>query len=132
MAGVGTGGTITGVGEYLKAQKPEVKVVAVGPSDSPVLSKGMSARIRFRESARLCTAGAEYEIYDEDCHSHSRRILLQQRNFLHRKKGFWWEFLAAGPLHTAIQLAKRPENEGKTIVALLPDSRRPLLFHSIV
>ncbi|MBR2366073.1 MAG: cysteine synthase A [Oscillospiraceae bacterium] len=122
VAGVGTGGTLTGVGEYLRAQKPSVRIVAVEPSDSPLLSEG-----RFGPHA-LQGIGANFvpevlntELCDEifpvggdDAYAFAK--------LLARKEGISVGISSGAALYAAAELAKRPENEGRTIVVLLPDS----------
>ena len=122
VAGVGTGGTLTGVGEYLKAQKPEVKIVAVEPSDSPVLSKGTSGPHKLQGiGAGFVPEVLNTEIYDEIITVESDDAFATGR-LLAKKEGILTGITSGAALWAAIQLARRPENKGKTIVALLPDS----------
>ncbi len=122
VAGVGTGGTVTGVGEYLKSQNPNVKVVAVEPASSPVLSKGTAGAHKIQGiGAGFVPDVLNTKVYDEI-------IPVDQRGRLcHRQAGRPQEGVLVGissgaAIWAAIQLAKRPENKGKTIVALLPDT----------
>ena len=122
VAGVGTGGTLTGVGEYLKAQKPEVKIVAVEPSDSPVLSKGTSGPHKLQGiGAGFVPEVLNTEIYDEIITVESDDAFATGR-LLAKKEGILTGITSGAALWAAIQLARRPENKRKTIVALLPDS----------
>lgn len=122
VAGVGTGGTLTGVGEYLKAQKPEVKIVAVEPSDSPVLSKGTSGPHKLQGiGAGFVPEVLNTEIYDEIITVESDDAFATGR-LLAKKEGILTGITSGAALWAAIQLARRPENKGRTIVALLPDS----------
>ena len=122
VAGVGTGGTITGTGRYLKDKKPTVKVVAVEPEASPLLSGGKAGPHPLQGiGANFVPSILDTGIYDEivtvsgdDAYAACRAAA--------RKEGILVGITAGGAIHTAIQLAKRPENEGKTIVALLPDT----------
>ena len=122
VAGVGTGGTLTGVGEYLKAQKPDVKIVAVEPSDSPVLSQGKSGPHKLQGiGAGFIPAVLNTEIYDEVIPVKSEDAFAAGR-LLARKEGILAGITSGATLWAALELAKRSENKGKTIVALLPDS----------
>ena len=122
VAGDGTGGTITGVGEYLKAQNPRIKVVAVEPSDSPVLSEGRSGPHKIQGiGAGFVPAALNTEIYDEIIQADSEDAFAAARE-LARTEGVLVGISSGAALHVALELANRPEQEGKTIVALLPDS----------
>ena len=122
VAGVGTGGTVTGVGEYLKAQNPRIKVVAVEPSDSPVLSEGRSGPHKIQGiGAGFVPAALNTEIYDEIIQADSEDAFAAARE-LARTEGVLAGISSGAALHVALELAKCPEQEGKTIVALLPDS----------
>ena len=122
VAGVGTGGTLTGVGEYLKEQKPSVKVVAVEPASSPVLSKGVAGAHKIQGiGAGFVPDVLNTKIYDEIIPVENEDAFALGRE-LGRTEGILVGISAGAALWAAIKLAKRPENEGKTIVALLPDT----------
>ncbi|MCD8196460.1 MAG: cysteine synthase A [Lachnospiraceae bacterium] len=122
VAGVGTGGTLTGVGEYLKEQKPKVKIVAVEPVTSPVLSEGRSGSHKIQGiGAGFVPEVLNTKIYDEviaidndDC--------FEKSKLLTKYEGVLTGISSGAALSAGIRLAKRPENKGKTIVVLLPDS----------
>ena len=122
VAGVGTGGTVTGVGEYLKSKKPDVKIVAVEPKDSAVLSTGVAGPHKIQGiGAGFVPKVLNTNIYDEiipvtndDAFAVGRRI--------GKKEGVLVGISSGAAAYAAIELAKRPENEGKTIVVLLPDT----------
>ena len=122
VSGVGTGGTITGVGEYLKSQNPAVRIVAVEPAASPVLSKGTAGSHKIQGiGAGFVPAVLDTNVYDEiiavendDAFSTGRQI--------GRAEGILVGISSGAAVWAAIQLARRPENKGKTIVALLPDT----------
>lgn len=122
VAGVGTGGTITGVGEYLKAQNPKIQVVAVEPSDSPVLSQGKAGVHKLQGiGAGFVPEVLNTEIYDEVITVEAEDAFAAAR-LLARKEGFLVGISSGAAFHAAAVLARRPENGGKTIVVLLPDS----------
>ena len=122
VAGIGTGGTITGAGEYLKAQNPNVKVIAVEPASSPLLSKGVAGPHGLQGiGANFVPKVLNTQVYDEiipvtdeDAYAAGRQI--------GRKEGVLVGISSGAALWAAVQVAKRPENKGKTIVALLPDT----------
>lgn len=122
VAGVGTGGTITGTGEYLKAQNPHLKVVAVEPAASPLLSKGIAGPHGLQGiGANFVPSVLNTEIYDEIIPVTEADAYAAGRA-LGRREGVLAGISSGAALWAAIQLAKRPENQGKTIVVLLPDT----------
>ena len=122
IAGVGTGGTLTGVGEYLKEQNPEIKIVALEPADSPVLSEGRSGSHKIQGiGAGFVPKVLNTKVYDEVFKAEAQDAFAAAK-LLARKEGISVGISSGAALHGAIELAKRPENKGKVIVALLPDS----------
>lgn len=122
VASVGTGGTITGTGEYLKAQKEDIKVVAVEPAASPMLSKGQAGPHKIQGiGAGFVPSILNTEVYDEVLAVEDEEAFEASRR-LTREEGILTGISSGAALHAAIELAKRQENAGKTIVALLPDS----------
>ncbi|MBD5104692.1 MAG: cysteine synthase A [Ruminococcaceae bacterium] len=122
VAGVGTGGTVTGVGEYLKSKKPSVKVVAVEPADSPVLSAGTAGPHKIQGiGAGFVPDVLNTAIYDEII-TVSNDDAFATGRLIGRKEGVLVGISSGAAAWAAIELAKRPDNEGKTIVALLPDT----------
>ena len=122
VAGVGTGGTVTGVGEYLKSQNPDVKVVAVEPATSPVLSKGEAGAHKIRGiGAGFVPDTLNTKIYDEVIAIENEDAFEEGRTFA-TSEGVLVGISSGAALKAAIILASRPENKGKTIVVLLPDS----------
>ncbi len=122
VAGVGTGGTVSGVGKYLKSKNPDVKVVAVEPAGSPVLSKGVSGSHKIQGiGAGFVPETLDTKIYDEIIPVENEDAFETGR-LIARTEGVLVGISSGAALWAAIQLAKRPENKGKTIVALLPDT----------
>lgn len=122
VAGVGTGGTVTGVGEYLKEQNPNVKVVAVEPATSPVLSTGKGGPHKIQGiGAGFVPKVLNTSVYDEIITVENEDAFAASK-FLTKHEGVLTGISSGAALHAAIELAKRPENEGRTIVVLLPDS----------
>lgn len=122
VAGAGTGGTVTGVGEYLKSRKKEVKIVAVEPAASPVLSGGKPGPHGLQGiGAGFVPKILNTEIYDEVITVENEEAYAASRN-LTKTEGILTGISSGAALHAGMLLAKRPENEGKTIVVLLPDS----------
>lgn len=122
IAGVGTGGTISGTGAYLKSQNPNIKVVAVEPVGSPVLSKGVAGAHKIQGiGAGFVPETLDTSIYDEIVTVENEDAFETGRSIA-RKEGVLVGISSGAALWAAIELAKRPENKGKTIVALLPDT----------
>lgn len=122
VAGVGTGGTITGTGEYLKSQNPNVKVVAVEPASSPVLSKGTAGSHKIQGiGAGFIPDVLDTKVYDEVIAVENEDAFTTGR-LIGRKEGVLVGISSGAAVWAAVQLAKRPENKGKTIVVLLPDT----------
>lgn len=122
VAGVGTGGTVTGVGEYLKSKNPNVKIVAVEPKDSPVLSEGRAGAHKIQGiGAGFVPDVLNTKIYDEVLPI-SNEDAFETGKAISKTEGILVGISSGAALYAAKELAKRPENKGKTIVALLPDS----------
>ena len=122
VAGVGTGGTLSGVGAYLKSKNPNVKIVAVEPAGSPVLSKGVAGSHKIQGiGAGFVPETLDTEIYDEIIPVENEDAFAMGRR-LARKGGVLVGISSGAAVHAAKELAKRPENKGKVIVALLPDT----------
>lgn len=122
VAGVGTGGTVSGVGEYLKSQNPNVKIVAVEPASSPVLSKGVAGAHKIQGiGAGFVPDTLNTEIYDEIITVENEDAFATGKAFA-KNEGVLVGISSGAALWAAKELAKRPENKGKTIVALLPDT----------
>lgn len=122
IAGVGTGGTLTGTGEYLKSKKPEIRVIALEPSDSPLLSGGEAGPHKLQGiGANFVPAVLNTEVYDEIFCAESEDAFRAAKLFA-KKEGILVGISAGAALHAAITYAQKEEKEGKTIVVLLPDS----------
>ena len=122
VACLGTGGTVTVVGEYLKEQNPNVKVVAVEPASSPVLSKGVAGAHKIQGiGAGFVPSVLDTKVYDEIITVENEDAFATGK-LIGKKEGVLVGISSGAAVWAAIQLAKRPENKGKTIVALLPDT----------
>lgn len=122
VAGVGTGGTITGVGTYLKARNPKIQVIAVEPADSPVLSGGQPGPHGLQGiGAGFVPAVLNTKVYDE-VFTVTTEEAFQAGKLMAKSEGLLVGITSGAALHAAVQIAKRAENKGKTVVALLPDS----------
>lgn len=122
VAGVGTGGTVTGVGEYLKEKKPSVKIVAVEPESSPVLSKGVVGAHKIQGiGAGFVPEVLDTKVYDEIIPV-SNEAAFETGRLIGRSEGVLVGISSGAAAYAAVELAKRPENAGKTIVVLLPDT----------
>ncbi len=122
IAGVGTGGTLTGTGEYLKSQKPDVKIVALEPDDSPVLSEGKAGPHKIQGiGAGFIPDVLNTAVYDEIFRADGEDAFAAAK-YLAKKEGISVGISSGAALHAGIEYAKKPENKGKTIVVLLPDS----------
>ncbi len=122
VAGVGTGGTITGVGEYLKAQNPDVRIVAVEPAGSPLLSKGMAGKHGLQGiGANFIPKALNTSVYDQVIPVTEEQAYSAGR-LIGCKEGILVGISSGAALHAAMELARLPENAGKTIVVLLPDT----------
>ena len=122
VAGVGTGGTITGTGSYLKSKKPQVQIVAVEPSDSPVLSQGKAGAHKLQGiGAGFIPEILDTTVYD-DVIPLTSEDAFETGRMLGKREGVLVGISSGAALWAAIEVAKRPENEGKTVVVLLPDT----------
>lgn len=122
VAGVGTGGTLSGTGRYLKSQKPEIKVIAVEPADSPLLAEGKPSPHKIQGiGTNFMPNTLDRNIYDEILNATTEEAYSTASEFI-RKEGFLVGISGGAALHAALQVAARPENKGKTVVAILPDN----------
>ena len=122
IAGVGTGGTVTGTGEFLKEKNPDIQIVALEPEDSPVLSEGRAGAHKIQGiGAGFVPEVLNTKVYDEVFKA-SNKAAFDTAKLLAKKEGISVGISSGAALYGAIELAKRPENKGKVIVALLPDS----------
>lgn len=122
VAGVGTGGTLSGTGRYLKSQKSEIKVIAVEPADSPLLAEGKPSPHKIQGiGTNFMPNTLDRNIYDEILNATTEEAYSTAREFI-RKEGFLVGISGGAALHAALQVAARPENKGKTVVAILPDN----------
>ncbi len=122
VAGVGTGGTLSGTGRYLKSQKPEIKVIAVEPADSPLLAEGKPGPHKIQGiGTNFMPNTLDRNIYDEILNATTEEAYSTAREFI-RKEGFLVGISGGAALHAALQVAARPENKGKNVVAILPDN----------
>lgn len=122
LAGVGTGGTLTGIGQYLKEKKPSVKIIAIEPKDSPLLSEGHAGSHKLQGiGANFIPKTLDTNIYDE-VFTVTTDQAYQTAQLFTEKEGFLIGISGGAALYAASEVAKRPENAGKTIVTLLPDS----------
>lgn len=122
VAGIGTGGTITGTGRYLKEQKPDVKIVGIEPAGSPVITQGVSGKHGLQGiGAGFIPEILDLSVVDEVVTVENEEAFVAGR-LIGKTEGILVGITSGASLHVAIELAKKPENEGKTIVALLPDT----------
>lgn len=132
VAGVGTGGTLTGTGEYLKSQNPQIKVVAVEPASSPVLSQGSAGPHKIQGiGAGFVPDTLNKDIYDEIIPVENEAAFETARSIA-RNEGILVGISSGAAMYAAIELAKRPENKGKLIVTLLPDTGERYLSTALV